>query len=89
MTPRYTVHLAPSGFTVVDGQSAGVVECDLQRAAQAVDNAYAHRDALIASALAQGWTQRAVADAVGLSHGRIGQLALRLGRRVVTWEPNE
>lgn len=29
--PRYTVHLAPSGFTVVDGQGAGVVEYYSQR----------------------------------------------------------
>lgn len=35
------------------------------------------RDELIHSALAAGWTHAQIADASGLSRGRVGQIALR------------
>lgn len=34
------------------------------------------RDKVIREALAAGWTQRRVAEATGLTHGRIAQIAL-------------
>lgn len=34
------------------------------------------RDHLILQALAEGWTQRQVAAATGLTHGRVAQIAL-------------
>ena len=69
--------------------STPVSAARLQESAQAVVDAYAARNALIRDALEQGWTQRAVADAVGLSAGRLGQLALELGRSVRQWVPND
>jgi hypothetical protein len=66
-----------------------VTAAQLRLAAQAVDDAYAERNALIAAALAQGWTQRAVAKAVGLSAGRLGQLALELGAYERRWTPRD
>jgi len=62
---------------------------DLQRAAQAYRDAYDERNRAIARALAQGWTQRAVADAVGLSKGRLGQLAKELGTFERTFRPKD
>jgi putative AlgH/UPF0301 family transcriptional regulator len=66
-----------------------VTAAQLRSAAQAVDEAMLARNALIAAALAQGWTQRAVAQAVGLSAGRLGQLAQELGRVERKWVPND
>jgi DNA-binding NarL/FixJ family response regulator len=36
------------------------------------------RDALIADAIAAGWSQTRIATATGLTRGRVGQLASRL-----------
>jgi len=66
-----------------------VTDTQLRKAAQAVEDAYSERNRLIAGALAQGWTQRAVAEAVGLSKGRLGQLAQELGRTERHWVPND
>lgn len=65
-----------------------VTSADLRKAAQAVDDAYIERNALIASALAQGWTLRAVAEEVGISYARVGQIARELGRTERRYVPN-
>ena len=70
-------------------KGGNVTANDLRRAARAIDDAYTERNTLIATALAQGWTQRAVAAAVGLSAGRLGQLAQELGRVERKWVPND
>lgn len=50
-------------------------ERDYQRAAARAEEARTHRNALIAHALGGGWTHAQIADATGLTRGRIGQLA--------------
>lgn len=48
---------------------------ELRQAARAGREALSNRDALIHQAIAEGWTHSQIADATGLSRGRIGQIA--------------
>jgi hypothetical protein len=56
-----------------------VTASGLARAAERPEDAYAERDRLIVAALVAGWTHRAIAEATGLSHARIGQIAGKYG----------
>jgi hypothetical protein len=56
--------------------------CDLQRAEARYQRAFLHaekvreeRNRLVREALAAGWTHARIAEATGLTRGRIGQLA--------------
>lgn len=47
-----------------------------QRYERSLSDAREARDKVIREALAAGWTQRRVAEATGLTHGRVAQIAL-------------
>lgn len=53
-----------------------------QQAQDVAEAARLKRNALVLRALSEGWTQAQVAEATGLSTGRVGQLAQAGGRRV-------
>lgn len=59
----------------VTARQLRAAEARVQKSKQA----QAERDALIRQALSEGWTQRQIAEATGITHGRIGQIAT--GRR--------
>jgi hypothetical protein len=46
-----------------------------RRAAAAYEQARAARNAAVREALSEGWTHARVAEATGLTRGRVGQLA--------------
>jgi hypothetical protein len=48
-----------------------------QRAAAKAELARYRRNAAVRAALAEGWTHAAIADATGLTRGRVGQIAQR------------
>jgi hypothetical protein len=52
-------------------KAEGAVRSAGHRVTQAQDR----RDALVRRALAEGWTHARIADATGLTRGRIGQIA--------------
>lgn len=45
-----------------------------RRASARAEEAREHRNALVLAALAAGWTHAAIAEATGLSRGRVGQI---------------
>jgi DNA-binding NarL/FixJ family response regulator len=49
-------------------------EARYQRAFRRSEEARAERNALVLRALAAGWTHAQIAEATGLSRGRIGQI---------------
>lgn len=53
-------------------------EARYQRAFAVADAAREARNALIADALRSGWTHAQIAEATGLTRGRVGQMAQRL-----------
>lgn len=50
-------------------------EARYQRASVRAEEARTERNALVRAALAEGWTHAQIAEATGLSRGRIGQMA--------------
>lgn len=50
-------------------------DADYQRDAARAERARTHRNLCITQALAEGWTHAQIAEATGLTRGRIGQLA--------------
>ena len=52
-------------------------EARYQRAFARSEEAREHRNALVRAALAEGWTHARIAEATGLSRGRVNQLADR------------
>jgi DNA-directed RNA polymerase specialized sigma24 family protein len=52
-------------------------EARYQRAFARSEALRQERNALVLEALKAGWTQRAIAEAMGMSHGRVGQIAQR------------
>jgi hypothetical protein len=66
------------------GMHTPLSDGDLRRAQRAFERAEtrtaqtrAHRDELVAAALAAGWSHARIARATGLTRGRIGQIASR------------
>jgi DNA-binding NarL/FixJ family response regulator len=64
-------------------QSAGVTAAELRKAEARYQRAYRRseeareeRNRLVADALANGWTHARIAEATGLTRGRVGQIAL-------------
>lgn len=49
-------------------------EARYQRASRRSEEAREARNALVREALAAGWTHQQIADATGLTRGRIGQI---------------
>jgi hypothetical protein len=52
-------------------------EARYQRAAARAEHARYQRNAAVRAALAEGWTHAAIAEATGLTRGRVGQIAQR------------
>lgn len=71
--------MTPRGASIDATQLRAAAEA-IDAAQRTLDAATTARNKLIQRALADGWTQRAIADATGLSAGRLGQLAKELGR---------
>ena len=51
------------------------IESRYQRASQAAETAREARNAAVRAALDEGWTHARIAEATGLSRGRINQIA--------------
>lgn len=49
-------------------------EARYKRAAKRADEAREERNRLVRAALAEGWTHAKIAEATGLTRGRIGQM---------------
>jgi hypothetical protein len=54
-------------------------EARYQRASRRSEEAREERNHLVRSALVEGWTHAKVAEATGLTRGRVGQLAQTFG----------
>jgi hypothetical protein len=53
------------------------VEARYQRASRRSEEAREQRNATVREALKAGWTHARIAEATGLTRGRIGQIAMR------------
>jgi cell division protein FtsL len=51
-------------------------EARYQRASRRAEEARDYRNAAVRAALAEGWTHARIAEATGLTRGRIGQIAI-------------
>ena len=54
-------------------------EARYQRAFRRAEEARGHRNAAVRAALDAGWTHQQIANATGLTRGRIGQIAMQRG----------
>lgn len=65
----------PRAEPVVTSQDLSEVEAAYRAAFRHAEMLRGRRNALVCRALSAGWTQRDVAEATGLTHGRIAQIA--------------
>jgi DNA-directed RNA polymerase specialized sigma24 family protein len=67
-------------MTAVDDLSLQLAEAAFQESSDQTERLRKARNALVTQARAEGWTHERIARAMGLSRGRIGQLAQRLNQ---------
>lgn len=61
---------------VIDPQALALAEQDFREAVERVEELRQVRNDNVRTAIAQGWTHAQIAQATGLTRGRIGQLAV-------------
>lgn len=64
-------------MTTVGRVSLELAEADYREAQERTDALRRVRNDVVRQALQQGWTHAQIAEATGLTRGRVGQLAMR------------
>lgn len=60
---------------MIDRQSLELAERDYREAVERAEELRRVRSEIVAQALSEGWTHARIAEATGLTRGRIGQIA--------------
>lgn len=60
---------------MIDQQALELAERDFREAAERVEELREVRNDMVRTAIDQGWTHARIAQATGLTRGRVGQLA--------------